>query len=327
MFQVEQAVRKQTPALIGLWGPSGCGKTMSALRMARGLVGEQGKVVVADTENKRAEFYANEVGGWHHIDFQPPFTPARYQQAMESAEAAGADVIIFDSMSHVWEGEGGVLEMADKSNVQGLQKWNAPKMAYKRMFNSLLRSKVNVIFCLRSKELNVQRGRGQNSSIEAMGLAPICEKNFIFEMTLAFLLGPDHKPVPEPRQDFHAAPHIPAYKVPKELLQAINPNEYLSEQTGQAIAQWIKGGAEFDESLQDAQREARAMAMKGSVAFRDWWGGRTKPQNAPLHSIMEELKALAAEADQAAAEAAREEAQAEGGAMDTSDPLGDDFTD
>src|SRR3546814_16848010 len=72
-FEVVKAVRKATPALIGIWGPSGSGKTLSALRMARGMVGSEGKIVLADTENRRAEFYANEVGGWDHIDVQPPF--------------------------------------------------------------------------------------------------------------------------------------------------------------------------------------------------------------------------------------------------------------
>lgn len=329
MFEVIKAERKATPALIGLWGPSGSGKTLSALKIARGLVGDEGKIVLADTENRRAEFYANEVGGWFHMDIQPPFSPDRYTQAMRDAEAAGADVIIFDSMSHCWEGEGGVIEMAENNTtsagrpMQGLAKWNAPKMAYKRMFNALLRSKVHVIFCLRAKEMNVQRGKGNNAEIVAMGLTPICEKNFIYEMTLAFLIGPDHKPLAKPTEHFHAAPHVPAYKVPQELLSSINPDDYLSETTGGAIAEWIGGGATFDHDLQGQQQAAREIAMQGSVAFRDWWAGRTKDQNKPLHSILEELKNLAIEADRSEAEAARDQS---GGDYDDSDPLSDDFT-
>ncbi|MBF0186198.1 MAG: ATP-binding protein, partial [Magnetococcales bacterium] len=41
-----------------MWGGSSSGKTYSALRLARGLVGPQGKIGVIDTENRRALFYA-----------------------------------------------------------------------------------------------------------------------------------------------------------------------------------------------------------------------------------------------------------------------------
>lgn len=330
MFEVVKAERKGKPALIGLWGSSGSGKTLSALKIARGLVGEDGKIVVADTENGRAEIYANEVGGWYHIDLQPPFHPDRYTQAMRDAEAAGANVIIFDSMSHVWEGEGGVIEMADKETnaqgrpLQGLAKWKNPKMAYKRMFNALLRSRVHVIFCLRAKDLNQQIGRGKGSALSYMGLTPICEKNFIFEMTMAFMIGPDHKPVNEPTELLYPAPNVPHYKVPGEMLSTLNPNEPLSEKTGTAIAQWIGGAADFDQALQELQQQAREKAMEGSVPFRDWWTSRTKKQNEPLHNILEELKSLCIEADRATAEAARSEL--DGDERDSGDVLDDDFT-
>src|SRR3546814_13083118 len=69
---------------------------------------------------------------------------------------------------------------------------------------NLLRSRVNVIFCLRAKALNVQVGRGKDAEIVSKGLTPICEKNFIFEMTVSALLGPDHKPVFENPEDLRS---------------------------------------------------------------------------------------------------------------------------
>lgn len=322
-FEVTRAVRKATPALIGIWGPSGSGKTLSALRMARGLVGEQGKIVLADTENRRAEFYANEVGGWDHIDVQPPFSPERYIEAMTAAEKAGADVIIFDSASHAWAGEGGVIDMAEGVNTVGLGKWRAPKMRYQKMFNALLRSRVHVIFCLRAKHLNQQRGKGKDAEIVSLGLTPICEKNFIYEMTLAFLLGPDHKPVARNTEDFKAAPMVPSFKVPDELLSSVDPSEYLSEKTGQAIAQWIGGGAPVDHEAEQLRREAREKAMLGSIPMRDWWQSIGKEKQHALKSMLDELRNLAAEADRAEAERAREEYAEDG---DGSDPLDDAFT-
>lgn len=326
-FEVVEAVRKGTPALIGLWGPSGSGKTYSALKLARGLVGDKGKIVVIDTENGRALFYAKLAGGWQHIDFQPPFTPQRYIEAMQAAEAVGADVIIVDSMSHVWEGEGGVIDMAESAKsqsgraLQGLAKWKNPKMAYKRMLNALLRSRTHVIFCLRAKELNVQRGKGKDAEIVGMGLSPICEKNFIYEMTFAFLLGADHKPMQGSTEFIKVAPTTPSFKVPEDLLDAISPSAFLCEQTGEAMAEWIGGGEPVDEEADKLRQEARDYAMQGSVFMRDWWQNLTKPQRDKLKPILAELQAVATEADRAAAEASRDDTD------DGGDPLDDPFTD
>jgi len=299
MFPALPAVREATPALIGLWGPSGSGKTLSALRMARGLVGPSGKIVVVDTENGRAKFYAEEAGGWLHIDMQPPFTPERYTAAMESAEAAGADAIIFDSASHVWAGEGGVIDMAESVDMSGLGKWRGPKLRYTKMFNALLRSPVHAIFCLRSKELNQQKGTGKQATIISVGLVPICEKNFIYEMTLAFLLGPDHKPMVRPTETFHAAPNVPSFKVPDALLSHIPPNEYLSEATGHAIAEWIGAGAAVNEHMEALKRNARAKASLGSEAMRQHWLSLSPADKQLLRPIVPDLQVTAQQADAA----------------------------
>ena len=312
MFEVKTATRKGTPALIGLWGPSNSGKTYSALLIARGLVGPEGKIVVVDTENRRAEFYAELAGGWHHIDFQPPFTPPRYMEAMADAEAAGADVIIMDSMSHVWEGEGGVLDMADANSYGGLKKWQAPKMAYKRMMNSLLRSRVHVIFCLRAKEKMVQVGKGKEAEIVSMGMVPICEKNFIYEMTAAARLDENHLPA-------HPV------KVPEDMAAVIQAGKLLTVETGEKIAEWVSGGVPVDHETEALKRQGRDKAPQGTTAMRDWWQSLSHEQHQALEPMLEELRLTASQADAARAEEAREEsARTNGGAE--ADPLDDAFT-
>lgn len=307
-FEVKKGVRKGTPALISLWGPSGAGKTYSGLLLARGLVGDKGKIVVIDTENRRAEFYADVAGGWEHIDFHPPFTPQRYMEAMAAAEQAGADVILIDSMSHVWQGEGGVLDMAEASNGKGLSRWKAPKMAYQRMMNALLRSRVHVIFCLRAKEKMVQIGTGKDMQIVNEGLAPICEKNFPYEMMVAVQLDPaTHLPVPP-------------IKRPDGLVSAVSEGKMLSSETGAAISKWIGGGAPVDHKAEDLKRTARDLCAQGSIRMRDWWTTElTDAEKRTLKPIVPELQNLAAEADRAAAEESREE-------NTEADPLDDPFT-
>lgn len=294
-----KAIRKSTPALIGIWSPSGGGKTMSALRVGRGLVGPKGKLGLIDTENRRAEFYADVAGGWDHYDLQPPFSPDRYTEAFrEFEDAGGYGCVIVDSMSHVWQGEGGVLEMADEIGGNGLNKWKAPKMAFQRMLNRLLRAPFHVIFCLRAKEAVRQNGRGKDADIQSLGLTPICEKGFIHEMTVSVLLGADHRPLFQETERFKCSPLVPAVKAPEELWGSIKPNQYLSEETGAAIAEWINGGAAFDQTPDQLTRAARDVASLGMDALQKHWAALSKPQKKLLQPHMDEFKAIAAKADE-----------------------------
>ena len=310
-FTIQRAVRKGAPALISLWGPSGSGKTFTALHVARGLVGPSGKIGLIDTENRRAEFYADLVGGWDHLDIQPPFTPERYTAAFAAFEEAGGyGCVIIDSMSHVWEGEGGVLDLADKNNFSGLKKWQAPKMAYKRMVNTLLRAPFHVIFCLRAKDGVRQIGGGNSAKVESVGAQPISGKGFVYEMTVSALLGPDHKPAfPGPQSMVQCDPQIPAIKAPDDLRDVIRPGTFMGVETGRRIAAWVAGGAAFDADRAKLERLARDVASFGTDKLRMHWDSLSGDEKRVLAPIKDELKGIAEEADRAAAEQADEDEQ------------------
>lgn len=192
-FQVsfEEAVRKDVPLLIAVEGPSSSGKTKSGLEICQGILdaiqereGRPGKLFVVDTENRRALHYADDYR-FVHYDMHPPFSPAHYAAALDQAEASGADVVFFDSFSHLWSGEGGVKDWADrlekgvpKENLQGPPRtakdawdwwkdwkvrpvtspgnWDDPKSVlepgYRWFINRMLRSRMHVVVSLRSDE-------------------------------------------------------------------------------------------------------------------------------------------------------------------------------
>lgn len=312
-FQMLLAKRVAVPAQIALWGFSDSGKTYSALRLARGLVGPKGKIAVIDTENKRALFYADKFGGWFHIDLQPPFTAPRYTMAVNAAINGGADIIIIDSMSHVWNGEGGVLDQADASKIEGLAKWKTPKVAYARMKNAVLRAPIPIIYCIRAKEKFAQQKneKGKTEVIHT-GQAPICDAGFLFEMTVSVRMeSGEHKPL------------FPV-KIPAEIVHAIKSGEYISEESGQIIAAWLAGGAQVDHETEAFRREARDIASLGSVKAREWWGKNvTKAKKPMLTPILAELEDLWNTADREIAEDL-----AEGGAPEEGgdDALEDKFT-
>jgi hypothetical protein len=308
MSSFKQAVRQGTPAQISLWGPTSAGKTRSALFLARGIVGPGGKIGVIDTENGRATNYDNEVGGWLHCDLQPPFTPQRYLEKVLEAEREGINALIIDSTSHVWEGEGGVLDMAGQVRMEGLGKWKTPKMEYKRFGNHCLRNRMHMIYCFRAKEKFVQVGKGKEAKIESRGMVPVCDAMFPYEMSFDFELS----------RETHAPVRI---KRPDALGHLFKMGEPLTIPHGKAIAEWIAGAKNTgDADLEQIKRAGRDAAMNGSVPFRDWWqsAGLTKPQKEALQAMMDELKSLANEADLAAANDASQ--------PDDSDPLDDAFT-
>lgn len=63
-FEIARAKRVSLPVPIAIIGPSGSGKTKSALLVARGLAGPDGKIGLIDSENGRALEYDTVAGGW-----------------------------------------------------------------------------------------------------------------------------------------------------------------------------------------------------------------------------------------------------------------------
>lgn len=163
-----------------LSGGSGTGKTFTALLMARGMAeastGRKGAPIgYVDTEGKRALHYKPTFPEMHHFDFTAVndagelvgFSPERWIEVIDAAEAAEMPVLIIDSFSHGWEGVGGVLDLhaqalerlvieADKrangryaidpSKYSQLA-WAEVKPRYRRLIDRIIRAKTNIIIC------------------------------------------------------------------------------------------------------------------------------------------------------------------------------------
>jgi hypothetical protein len=179
-----KAVKSQAKARIGIIGPSGSGKTYTALKIASEL-GE--KIAVIDTEYGSASKYADE------FDFDVcelnNYDPRNYTKAIQSAGQAGYDVIIIDSLSHAWSGEGGVLEMADKLKAKyrgnKFAAWADVTPLHNQLVHAMLRSPAHLIATLRSKMEYIQTEDDKGKTvIKKVGMAPIQRDGMEYEFDI-----------------------------------------------------------------------------------------------------------------------------------------------
>ncbi len=310
-----KATRKGVYALVGITGPSGAGKTYSALLMARGLVGPKGRIAMLDTERGRGSIYAN-LTDYDVDELAEPFTPGRYKEKIEAMLAGKYDCGIIDSFSHEWEGEGGVLDMAQKAAGNGavaFRHWRVPKLEHKRLVNRILQAPMHLIICMRGKEKLTQTKDPQTNKdvIVSAGYVPIQESRMIFEMTISVLL-------PDP------ATKVPILqKCPDEIAAAFPEGQKITERSGAMIAEWLGGAVPVDHEAANLQQIARDVASLGRDRFLEHWNSLKKAERDKIRPILDELKGIAAETDRLAAE------QAEGESEDSTppeDPFADQHT-
>ena len=158
MVQIRKARRSATKMRLLLTGPSGSGKTYGGLLVAKGL-GSQ-RTIVIDTEQGSSDLY-DRLHDFDVIDLAPPFTPEAYIEAIEAAEAAGADCIIIDSISHEWNGKGGCLELVDeiaraKFKGNSWSAWSELTPRHRAFVDRMLRSSAHIIATGRSKTETAQ---------------------------------------------------------------------------------------------------------------------------------------------------------------------------
>lgn len=198
-IEFKTASRQHLKPLIGLYSESGCGKTMSALLLARGIVGPSGLIAMVDSESGRGAIYADVIpGSYKHGLIEPPFSPARYIEAVDATEQLGAAIGIIDSASHEWEGIGGVVESAgdneSRTGKAGLHNWKQPKLDHQKFVQRLLRSSIPWIVCLRAKYKSRQTKdeKGKTVIVKDQATSPIQAEDFIFEMTAHAEILPKH---------------------------------------------------------------------------------------------------------------------------------------
>ena len=189
-FQKAQRIVKK--ARIGLCGVAGSGKTLSALKIALGI----GKrIALVDTENNSSVLYADRID-FDVLNIEPPFEIEKYIQAIHQAEAAGYEVLILDSISHAWAGEGGLLDTQGKMADGGMNSftaWRKLTPQHNAFIEAMIRSKLHLIATMRSKmDYVVEMNEKGKSVPKKVGLAPVQREGMDYEFDIVFDLDLNH---------------------------------------------------------------------------------------------------------------------------------------
>lgn len=189
-MELKRASRTQVKIKMLIAGPSGSGKTYSALLMASGMVPWE-KIAVIDTERGSADLYSD-LGPYNTLTLEAPFTPERYIEAIETCVKNGMEFIIIDSITHEWDGVGGILQIHESMTGNSYTNWNKLTPRHSKFIDAILQSPVHIITTARSKQDYILTEKNGKQVPEKVGMKNITREGFDYEVTLAFELDMKH---------------------------------------------------------------------------------------------------------------------------------------
>ena len=189
------ATRHEAKARVALIGPTGAGKTWTALEWATVLAGADGRIGVIDTENDSASLYSDTYR-FQSAAWRPPYDPAKLAAAIGDA-ARNFDVLIVDSLTHFWQGDGGVLDIVEQEGQRNrgnnFAGWKKGTPLWRGILDALLFAPCHVVVTMRSKMDYVQTQVDGRTRVEKMGMAPVARNDVEYEFTIVGELDQAHR--------------------------------------------------------------------------------------------------------------------------------------
>ena len=262
---LKRAKRQKLRGAIALIGASGSGKTLGALLVAYGMMQEKykgtdidpwEKIGLVDTEHERSLVYEGmkhqgvRIGQFWHYDLKVPYTVERYANAFSELKEQGVEVIIVDSTSHAWEGEGGILDYQQQLGGR-FQDWNeANKKAFAplvRLFTGEMHD-LHVLNTIRAKqEYAMQPSETGKMEVVKLGVKPVQRDSFEYEFQVVFNILMDH-----------------TARVSKDnsgLFEHLNTS--LTPEHGKQLYDWLEAGVDIfaEREAEEAKREEERQVL------------------------------------------------------------------
>lgn len=282
-LQLKKAERKKTKLKLGISAPSGGGKTLGSLLIAYGMMKEKypnaseeeiwGKIAIIDSENGSGELYVDlekagtRIGQYGAISLAPPFTPEKYIEGILLCHKEGIEVAIIDSASHLWAGQGGLLEMQNnvaKRTGNSYTAWRELTPMHNKFIDTMLQTDLHIIATMRSKTDYVQeKDANGKTTIRKVGLNPIQRDGMEYEFTAFLDLDAEHMAFGS-----------------KDRTGIVDQQYFkITSQTGRDFMKWLESGV-------DASKPAQIIAESKTEVVE------TKPVD-DLKSIITEINKVA----------------------------------
>lgn len=279
-MQLQDATRKKVKLRLSIASPAGFGKTAGALIIAHGMGYDWQKIAVIDTENESASLYADHklttgyhIGKFKTLSLFAPFTPEKYTEAIRCCEDAGMEVVIIDSVTHVWNGKGGLLESNEQLSGNKFQNWAKTTPRYQAWLSSILSSKCHVICTARKKQAYELSKDGNGKSIvEKKGMEDEIRAGFDYEMTIAFEVINDS--------------HLAKASKDRSSLFIDKPEFVITEDIGEKIMKWCESGIDLKAV---AIAEMKALSDIGEVK-NIWTKYRSLQSDPDFIKVKDEMK-------------------------------------
>lgn len=245
-----KATRKRSKLRLAIGGPSGAGKTTAALRIAKGL---GGRTALIDTERGSASLYSDDFE-FDVLELDSPYTPERFIEAIDAAEAAGYDNVIIDSATHEWDGSGGCLEINERLAVAKYKNntwsaWSETTPRHRAFIDRMLQTRMHVIATLRSKTETVQTS---DKKVVKVGMKLETRGGIEYEFTVVFEL--EH----ESHMAVQSKDRTKLFPQPQEI----------TEKTGHQLLAWLDSGAEVEPTAEEiAFKRRNALSVRFAQAL------------------------------------------------------------
>lgn len=287
-MEITIAKREKVKIPILVTGTSGSGKTASSLIMAKGIVEKMfpklseedqwKKIAVIDTEHERSKYYADteianvHIGEFYHADFEPPYTDSSLKQGIEELKKMNVEVIIVDSLSHLWSGKGGIQDQVDEigKNYKGqkMMGWNQIKPNIDNLLRSLTANSLYVISTARSKTGYDMEKNDKGKTVPVkVGLKPEIRDGWEYEFAVVLDINQEH--------------FATAVKDNTNMFDEPAP---ITKETGYKIYEWSSEGIDPEEERQaliakvqelfnlddDNKKSIVGWERKSNIKFENW---------------------------------------------------------
>lgn len=305
VLNFRDATRTAAKASIVIQGLSGTGKSGLALVLAHALADKDWqKVFAVDTENRSLDLFeglqahtGDKIAPFKKLDLLASYgyAPTNYLICKENAINAGAEVIINDSITHMWTMKGGVLDRVtalEKANrsVNKFSAWGTDEIIDEKqaIYDVARDSRIHIISTIRVKEKHEMVTIDGKTKVQSLGEQQIFMPDFKYEpdLVLSMVRPGDSMGTPPAAEVIKSRYNIlqqgATYSFTPELIRQIV--EYLKEGTDPAELQ-EQQRLDYVEAISnildtDLSKQTMFPVLKEQIGVKD-----TKLADLPLDKV------------------------------------------